>query len=90
MSAHETSPAPTEKYAVIGTRPPRVDAVDKVTGRARYGPGARKWHLRSSGRTRPPCPASRPRSFGKTNPPVGRPCRSHQSDRIGRSMGIGA
>jgi len=38
MSAHETSPAPTEEYAVIGTRPPRVDAVEKVTGQARYGP----------------------------------------------------
>ncbi|MBL7199469.1 MAG: xanthine dehydrogenase family protein molybdopterin-binding subunit [Anaerolineae bacterium] len=25
-------------YAVIGTRPPRVDAADKVMGRARYGP----------------------------------------------------
>ena len=38
MSAHETSPAPTEGYAVIGTHPPRVDAVEKVTGQARYGP----------------------------------------------------
>jgi xanthine dehydrogenase molybdenum-binding subunit len=29
----------TEKeYAVIGTRPPRYDAVDKATGRALYGP----------------------------------------------------
>ena len=25
-------------YAVIGTRPPRLDAVEKVTGRARFGP----------------------------------------------------
>jgi CO/xanthine dehydrogenase Mo-binding subunit len=27
-----------QKYQVIGTRPPRYDAVDKVTGRALYGP----------------------------------------------------
>ncbi len=28
----------TKKYAVIGTRPPRYDAVDKTTGRALFGP----------------------------------------------------
>ena len=28
----------TKRYTVIGTRPPRVDAPDKVTGRAIYGP----------------------------------------------------
>jgi xanthine dehydrogenase molybdenum-binding subunit len=27
-----------DEYAVIGTRPPRVDAADKATGRARFGP----------------------------------------------------
>ena len=26
------------EYTVLGTRPPRFDAVDKVTGRALYGP----------------------------------------------------
>jgi xanthine dehydrogenase molybdenum-binding subunit len=26
------------EYTVVGTRPPRYDAVDKVTGRARFGP----------------------------------------------------
>jgi len=31
----------TGGYAVIGTRPPRYDAVDKVTGRALYGPDIR-------------------------------------------------
>jgi xanthine dehydrogenase molybdenum-binding subunit len=33
----EVTTTPTKEYAVIGTRPPRYDAVDKVTGRARYG-----------------------------------------------------
>ena len=28
----------TKEYAVIGTRPPRYDAVDKTTGRALFGP----------------------------------------------------
>lgn len=28
----------TEEYTVIGTRPPRYDAVDKTTGRALFGP----------------------------------------------------
>jgi xanthine dehydrogenase molybdenum-binding subunit len=32
-----TSPQENE-YTVIGTRPPRFDAADKVTGRARFGP----------------------------------------------------
>jgi xanthine dehydrogenase molybdenum-binding subunit len=28
----------TQAFAVVGTRPPRYDAVDKATGRARFGP----------------------------------------------------
>jgi len=31
-------------YKVIGTRPIRHDGVDKVTGRAQYGAGAREEH----------------------------------------------
>jgi xanthine dehydrogenase molybdenum-binding subunit len=30
--------APSRRYSVIGTRPPRRDAADKVTGRALFGP----------------------------------------------------
>ena len=38
MSRYKAGRDSTEQYSVIGTCPPRVDAVDKVTGRAVYGP----------------------------------------------------
>ena len=34
----EACASPPQERAVVGTRPPRYDAVDKVTGRALYGP----------------------------------------------------
>ena len=33
MNAQKTDSAPTQEFAVIGTRPPRYDAADKATGR---------------------------------------------------------
>lgn len=38
MRPQKANRASSNEYLVIGTRPPRYDAVDKVTGRARYGP----------------------------------------------------
>lgn len=38
MSRYAAGRALIDQYAVVGTRPPRVDAVEKVTGRAVYGP----------------------------------------------------
>ncbi len=34
--AHDTSYT-NQEFKIIGSRPPRPDGVDKVTGRARYG-----------------------------------------------------
>ena len=38
MNAQKADSAPAQAFAVIGTRPPRYDAADKATGRARFGP----------------------------------------------------
>jgi xanthine dehydrogenase molybdenum-binding subunit len=38
MSTQRADLVPTQTFAVIGTRPPRYDAADKATGRARFGP----------------------------------------------------
>lgn len=40
-SGPTTAASPTEEYRVIGTRPPRKDGVDKLTGRALFGPDIR-------------------------------------------------
>lgn len=37
-SGPSTDTSPTEEYRVIGTRPPRKDGADKLTGRALFGP----------------------------------------------------
>ena len=36
--SQEVTAVPPSEYAVIGTRPPRYDGADKVTGRALFGP----------------------------------------------------
>ncbi|MGH6874649.1 MAG: xanthine dehydrogenase family protein molybdopterin-binding subunit, partial [Aestuariivirgaceae bacterium] len=33
----DTKPATAEAFTVVGTRPPRPDGIDKVTGRAKFG-----------------------------------------------------
>jgi xanthine dehydrogenase molybdenum-binding subunit len=38
MTTRKVDSAPAQAFAVIGTRPPRYDAADKATGRARFGP----------------------------------------------------